>query len=171
VHALALALLLAADPAQPAAPAPADPVERQRADIARRLLRLGKEIEREILAEDVAALAARVPAGGLRCADRLVPRARVERDLRSPSSWLHGVFFGGPGYDAPRGEPASLAALLRTGREIAVVVTFRPDERAGPAGLPCLDFRAKGMATPGAPLCFEEKGGRLWFVDSLYPCG
>lgn len=171
MHALALALLLASAPAERAARGPSDALERQRAEIARRLVHLGREIEREILAGDAGALAARVPEDGLRCGDRRVPHAKVERDLRSSSSWLHGVFFGGAGYAAPAGGPPSLAALLRSGREIAVVVTFRPDERAAPLGQPCLDFRAKETATPGVPLCFEERAGRFWFADSLYPCG
>lgn len=166
----ALALLLAAAAGPAAGPGP-EPVERRRAEIARRLVQVGKEIEREILAADVAAIAARVPEGGLRCGSRVVPRARVERDLRSATSWLHGVFFGGPGYAPPPGSPASLAALLRSQGEIAIVVTFRSDERAGPAGMPCLDFRAERTATPGVPLCFEERGGRFWLANSLYPCG
>lgn len=170
MHAAALAMLLAAA-VGPAAGQGSDQVERRRAEIARKLTRVAKEIEGEILAGDASAIAARVPQGGLRCGDRIVPRARVERDLRSRSSWLHGVFFGGPGYVPPAGGVESLAALLRSSREIAIVVTFRPDERSGPAGLPCLDYRAERTVTPGVPLCFEESGGRFWFAQSLYPCG
>ncbi len=167
---LAALAALAAPRRAPGETAP-DGVEREREAIARELVRIGSEIRREVLAGDVAALVARVPESGLRCGARIVPRSRVERDLRSASTWLHGAFFGGPGYAPLPGSPPSLAALLRVAPEVAVVVTFRPDERAGPAGRPCIDFREKGLVTPGAPLCFERRGGRFWFTESLYPCG
>lgn len=167
-------LLAAAAPPARAPGKPAEkptPLERRREAIARALVRLGAELQREVERRDVAALVARVPAGGLRCGLRTVPKERVARDLRSSTTWLHGVFFGGPGYAPPPNTPASLAALFASGREIAVLVSFQEDARAGPAGRPCLDFRAEGVGTPGAPLCFEERGGRWWFTESLYPCG
>jgi hypothetical protein len=172
VRAVALAVLLAAAPAAARAPpaAPVD-VEQRRAEVAKALVRLGAELRRQIAAGDVDALVARVPPDGLRCAGRLVPRAKVARDLRGDGTWLHGVFFGGPGAPARPGAPASLADFLRTAPEIAILVTFRPDPRAGPAGRPCIDYRAKDVPTPGGPLCFEERGGRWWFTESLYPCG
>jgi hypothetical protein len=170
VRAAAAALLLAALPAIVRGASPAD-VERRRAEVAKALVRLGAELRRHIVAGDVDALVARVPPDGLRCAGRLVPRAKVARDLRGEGTWLHGVFFGGPGAPAPAGSPASLAHLLRTAPEVAILVTFRPDPRAGPAGRPCIDYRAKDLPTPGAPLCFEERDGRWWFTESLYPCG
>jgi hypothetical protein len=170
VRALAAAVLLSVVPASSLGAAPAD-VEGRRADVAKALVRLGAELRRQIVAGDVDALVARVPPDGLRCAGRLVPRAKVARDLRREGSWLRGVFFGGPGGPAAAGAPASLADLLRTAPEIAIVVSFRPDPRAGPSGRPCIDYRAKDRSTPGAPLCFEERGGRWWFTESLYPCG
>jgi hypothetical protein len=144
-------------------------LDRRRSAIAKELVALGTELRREIVRGDAAALLARVPAAGLRCAGRVVPRPKVARDLRTSGAWLHDVLFAlGPG---ARGAPASLAELLRTSREVAVVVTFREDPASGPTGLPCLDYRVKGVATPGAPLCFERVGGRWWFAESLYPCG
>jgi hypothetical protein len=170
VRAAAVAVLVAVAPRiAPAAP-PAD-VEQRRKQIAQALVRVGAELQRQIAAGDVDALVARVPPEGLRCGDRTVPRAKVARDLRGDGTWLRTVFFGGPAAAGRPGAPASLAAFLRAGREIAIVVSFRPDPRAGPVGRPCLDYRAKDVATPGAPLCFEERGGRWWFTDSLYPCG
>lgn len=163
----ALALLLAADPAKPE---PSDPLEARREVIANELLRVGAELQRAIQAGDPAPLLARVPADGLRCAGRVVPRARLERDVRNPRSWLHGVLFGGPGHAPPAGTAASLRALLRDAPEIQALVAFRRDERAGPVGLPCLDFRARDLVTPGAPFCFESRGGRWWLTESLYPC-
>jgi hypothetical protein len=179
VRAAALALLVAfawaAHPAcaRAAAPreAPGDDLERRREAIARELLRVGAAIRGEIERGDVAALVARVPRDGLRCGGRVVPRARVARDLAAPGSWLHGVLFGGPGHvPGPRTLP-SLASLFRSGREVAIVVSFQRDRRAGPAGLPCVEFRARDVGTPGTPLCFEERGGRWWLTESLYPCG
>jgi hypothetical protein len=176
VRALVLAAILAAAPHAPRAAAPGpgpgvDPVEQRREAVAKELVRLGAELRRQIVAQDVDGIVARVPAGGLRCAGRVVPRAKVARDLRSPGSWLHDVFFGGPAYETRQGAPRSVSELLRTGNEIAILVSFQPDARAGPAGRPCIDFRAKDVVTPGAPLCFEHRDGRWWFTESLYPCG
>jgi hypothetical protein len=180
VRALVLALVAAAAAGSPPAPAraaastpekPASGLDRRREAIARELVRLGAALQAEIERGDVAALVARVPPEGLRCRGRTVPKARVARDLAAPGSWLHGVFFGGPGYAPGARTPPSLAALFRSGREIAVLVSFQRDPRAGPAGRPCLDFRAKDVGTPGAPLCFEQRAGRWWFTESLYPCG
>jgi hypothetical protein len=167
--AAAAALLALAAP--PPGALSAQQVEQRRAEIARDLVRLGAELQREIVAEDADALLARVPAEGLRCAGRVVPRAKIARDLRGDGTWLHTVFFGAPGAAQRPGAPASLAAFLRTQREVAIAVSFHPDPRAGPVGRPCLDYRAKGVATPGAPLCFERRDGRWWFTESLYPCG
>jgi hypothetical protein len=176
VRAAAAAALLAL-----AAPPGGSPehLEQRRAEIARELVRLGAELERQIVAQDADALLARVPPDGLRCAGRVVPRAKVARDLRGGvardrrggGTWLHGVFFGGAGAPARPGAPTSLAAFLRSQREVAIIVSFRADPRAGPVGRPCIDYRAKGVATPGAPLCFERRDGRWWFTESLYPCG
>jgi hypothetical protein len=167
----ALALLLAAAAAQAPAPAEGDPVERRRAEVAKDLLRVGEELRREILAGDARALGARIPAEGLRCAGRVVPRARVLRDLETPGGWVHDAIFGAPGARAGGAAPASLADLLRSAPEIAMTVSFVQDPRAAPLGRPCLEFRAKGAVTPGAPLCFERRDGRWWFTESLYPCG
>ncbi len=155
----------------PTAAGAAEPVEQRRATVAKEMVRLAAELQRQIIAQDADALLARVPPDGLRCAGRVVPKAKVARDLRSNGTWLHGVFFGAPGAAPRAGAPASLAGLLRSGKEIAVVVSFQEDPRAGPTGRPCIDFRAKGVPTPGAPLCFEQRNGRWWFTDSLYPCG
>jgi len=171
-----LALVLAAAAVGPAAAqrAPAsggDAVEQRRADVARQLLRVGEELRRELLAGDVRALAARVPPDGLRCAGRVIPRARVQRDLATPGSWLHDTLLGAPGArPAQGGQPASVAELLRT-PEVAMTVSFVNDPRALPLGRPCLQFRAKDVATPGAPFCFAQRDGRWWFTESLYPCG
>jgi hypothetical protein len=161
---LATVLLGAAAPAD-------DPLERRRAAVAREMVRLGAELKGAVEAGDVAALVARVPASGLRCGARLVPHAKVARDLRTRTSWLHRVFFGDAARPEPRGRPGSLRAFFREGRDVAVLVAFRADDAAGPLGMPCIDFRAAGLTTPGAPLCFERKGGRWWFAHSLYPCG
>jgi hypothetical protein len=170
VRAAALAAVIAAAAPPPGA-APTGDLEQRRARIANELIQLGAELQREIVREDADALLARVPPDGLRCAGRVVPRAKVARDLRGDGTWLHAVFFGGPGAAPPASGPASLAAFLRTAREVAITVTFQPDPRAGPVGRPCLDFRAKDLPTPGAPLCFERRDGRWWFTESLYPCG
>jgi hypothetical protein len=167
VRAAAVAALLAAW-APCAARAAEDPVEQRRSAIAKELVRLGAELERQIVAGDAEALLARVPASGLRCAGRIVPREKVARDLRREGAWLHGVFFGSGGTERA---PTSLASFLRTAKEVAIVVSFHPDGRARSTGRPCLDFRAKDLPTPGAPLCFEERDGRWWFTESLYPCG
>jgi len=134
------------------------------------ILRVGVELQRAIEGGDPGPLLARVPGEGLRCGERVVPKARVARDLSERGSWLHGVFFGGPGFVAPAGTAPSLRALLRDAPEVQALVAFRRDDRAGPVGLPCLDFRARDRATPGVPLCFEQRAGRWWLTDSLYPC-
>ena len=165
-----LALLLAA--AQAPGGTAADAADRRRAEIGRELVRLGEQLRRQILAGDASALAARVPPDGLRCAGRLVPRARVARDLATPGSWLHDTLFGAP--HAPRtggAPPSSVAQLLRGSPDVAIAVSFVRDPRAAPVGRPCLEYRAKGVATPGPPLCFEQEGGKWWFTESLYPCG
>ena len=169
--ALGLALP-AADPSPPAAtpPAAVDPLEVSRARIAAELVAIGGELQRAIVAGDAGPILARVPAGGLRCAGEVVPKARVSRDLRAPASWLHGVVFGPPG-PPPPGPPASLRAFLAAAKDLAVVVSFQPDRLAGPEGRPCLDFRTKGVTTPGVPFCFSRDGGRWWLTESLYPCG
>jgi hypothetical protein len=168
----ALAAALSAAPAAPAAPAAKpDPLDAKREAVANEILRVGVELKRAIAAGDPAPLLARVPEGGLRCAGRVVPKARVAGDLANPRSWLHGVFFGGSGFAPPAGTATSLRALLRDAPELQGLVAFRRDERAGALGRPCLDFRARDLATPGAPLCFEARGGRWWLTESLYPCG
>ncbi|MFO0582797.1 MAG: hypothetical protein U0229_11010 [Anaeromyxobacter sp.] len=161
--ALLLALALAADP-------PGDPVEARRAAIAAELVKVGAALRREIEREDVAALLARVPAEGLRCGERVVPKAKVAQDLSAPRSWLRGVLFGGPGFSAPAGTAPSLRALFRDHAQVAVLVAFARDEEAGPVGRPCLDFRARAAGTPGAPFCFEARGRAWLFTQSLYPC-
>jgi hypothetical protein len=180
VTALLLALALSAPaPAarkEAAAPAPQQggppantPLERRRAELARTVLQVAAQVKRDIERGDVAALVARIPPEGLRCGGRLVPRERVEADLRSGSSWLHGVLFGGPGAPADAGQPGSLRELFASAREVTVLVSFRVDPRA-PEGLPCLDYRVPDRVTPGAPLCFERSAGKYWFTESLYPC-
>ena len=171
MRAIAAALaVLAALPARAEAPAD-DALEERREAIARDLVRVGAEIRREVERGDTAALLARVPDAGLRCGEHTVPKARVARDLASADTWLHGVFFGGPGYAPPAGTAPSLVALLRGSAEVAVVVSFVRDRRAGELGRPCLDFRVEGVGTPGVPICFEQRRGRWWIVESLYPCG
>lgn len=161
-----------AAPAAPAGPVGRadDAVEARRAAIATEMIRLGGDLRRDIERGDVDALLARVPEGGLRCGTRIVPRARVARDLRSPRSWLRGVLLGGPGHVPPKGVAPSLRALFDEAPEVAVLVAFAEDERSGPVGRPCIDFRAREVGTPGAPLCFESRGGRWLFTQSLYPC-
>ncbi len=173
VHTLLAAMLAASTAAPAAAQAPAgDALEQRRAEVARDLLRLGEELRREILADDAPALAGRVPPDGLRCAGRVVPRGRVQRDLSTPGSWLHDTLFGAPGARGTRGAPlGSVAELLRTSTEVAIAISFVQDPRAQPLGRPCLEFRAKGVTSPLAPLCFEQRDGRWWFTESLYPCG
>jgi hypothetical protein len=163
------ALVVLALAAQAAAPS-GGVVESRRAEIGRELVRLGGEVRREILAGDARAVAARVPEDGLRCAGRVVPRARVERDLATPGTWLHDTLFGRTA-TARAGSPRSLAELLRSHPDVAVAVSFVRDPRAGDVGRPCLEFRAKDVVTPGAPLCFELRDGRWWLSESLYPCG
>lgn len=172
-----LALALAAGPgAGGAPPVPVAPraeraLEARREAIAQELVKLGAVLQREIEAGDPGALAARVPAAGLRCAGQVVPRARVERDLREPSRWLHRTLFGAPGAAPGRGAPESLRAFLARAKEVAVMVTFRRDPRAGPVGRPCLEFRARDLVNPAPPFCFEQQGRRWWLTESLYPCG
>lgn len=170
-RALAVAAALTASgpfAARGAAPAkPADPLEPRRAAIAREILTIAGALRGAIVRGDATAILDRVPASGLRCGERVIPRARVMHDLRTPGSWLHEVFFGEGGTaEAPR----SLRVFLRGAREVAMVVAFRVDPAAGPVGRPCLDFRVKGVVTPGAPLCFEQRASRWWLVQSLYPC-
>jgi hypothetical protein len=170
VRAAGIAVLLAGAAAFGHAAA-ADVVEERRAAIARELIRVADELQRRIVAGDAEALLARVPPEGLRCAGRVVPRAKVARDLRGPGSWLHQVYLGRAAAGRRDSPPASLAAFLSDAKEVAVLVSFRPDPRAGPTGRPCVDFRAKDVPTPGAPLCFERRDGRWWLTESLYPCG
>lgn len=147
-----------------------DRLEQRRAAIADDLVKLGARIQREIERGDVEALLARVPAGGLRCAGKVVPRARVVRDLRDPGSWLHATLLGTPGARPP-GPPGSLRAFFAAAPEVAVLVSFRRDARAGALGLPCIEYRARDVAPPRTPLCFEREAGRWWLTESLYPCG
>jgi hypothetical protein len=168
VRALVLAALVAASPRDP--PARADSLDAQREAIARRLVRIGDEIRREIEAGDAAALAARVPPEGLRCAGRVVPRTRVERDLRAPHSWLHRRVFGEDGA-AARGGDGSLREFLRRAGDVAVAVAFEQDPATGPLGRPCIRYRSGDVAPPLLPLCFVERRGTFWLTESLYPCG
>jgi hypothetical protein len=164
------ALVTLALAAQAATAPSGTPVERQREEIAKEIVRIGTAVRREVIAGDARAIAARVPEDGLRCAGRVVPRARVERDLATPGTWLHDTLFGRT--PAVRsGSPRSLAELLRSSPEIAMAVSFVRDPRAGEVGRPCLEFRAKDAVTPGTPLCFELRAGRWWLSESLYPCG
>lgn len=164
------AVLAAAAPAEPRAPSD-DALEARRERIATELMRVGAALRREVERGDRAALLARVPAAGLRCGDRTVPKAHLARDLAARDSWLHGVLYGGPGFAPPAGTAPSLQALLRGRGEVAMVVSFVRDPGAGAVGRPCLDFHVEGVLTPGVPFCFEERGGKWWIVDSLYPCG
>jgi hypothetical protein len=164
------AVLLAVVATTPFARAAEDAVEQRRAAIARELVAVGDALRREIVAKDVDALVARVPPVGLRCGARTVPRAKVARDLRAAGSWLHATFFGEATATGAR-SPQSLAELLRSRTDVAIAVSFVPDPRAGDTGRPCIDFRAPGVPTPGSPLCFEQRGGKWWFAESLYPCG
>jgi hypothetical protein len=148
-----------------------DSIDRRREDVAKEIAALGAKLRSEIEEHDVAAVLAHVPESGLRCGNRVIPRERVARDLRNEGSWVHGVVFGGSGFRPPRGTAASLAELFKSAREVALAVSFQADPRAGPEGRPCLEFRAKDVATPGAPLCFERQGKAWWLVESLYPCG
>jgi hypothetical protein len=155
-----------------AAPAPNDPaVERQRVAIANEMIGLGAAVQHDVERADPAALLARVPADGLRCGPRRIPRARVRRDLENPRSWLHGMLFGGPGYTPITGGSTSLRAFFADAKEIAVLVGFQRDGRAGLVGRPCLEYRAPNLPAPAFPLCFERREGAWWFADSLYPCG
>ncbi|GAO04196.1 hypothetical protein [Anaeromyxobacter sp. PSR-1] len=171
---VAVALALAAGagpggaPAVPVAPPREATLDARREAIAQEVIRLGAALQREIEAGDAGALLARVPADGLRCAGQVVPRARVERDLRDPSRWLHRTLFGPS--DGGRA-PGSLRAFLGRAKEVAVLVSFRRDPRAGPVGRPCLEFRARDLVNPAPPFCFEKQGRRWWLTESLYPCG
>ena len=153
-----------------AAPAPAEVLERRRAEIAQEVLRVGAELRRAFVTGDVPAIVSRIPPEGLGCAGRVVPRAHVERDLRTSGTWLHDTLFGGA-TPASAGVPRSLAKLLRSSPQVAMAVSFVKDPRAGEVGRPCLEFRARDVATPGAPFCFERRDGRWWLTESLYPCG
>ncbi len=141
----------------------------RRKAIATEMVKLAASLRRSIEAGSVEAILSHIPTTGLRCGDRVVPRARVEHDLRTRGSWLHEVMFGdvGPSPRAPR----SLRALFKAVPDTAIVVGFRRDPTAGAVGRPCLDYRAEGFVTPGAPLCFDRRDGAWWLVDSLYPCG
>jgi hypothetical protein len=150
------------------APARDDAMDRRREAIATEILKIGASMRRALATGNVDAVMARVPAAGLRCGERVVPRARVDRDLRTRGSWLHEVLFGDTG-PSPRA-PRSLRSFLNTVPDAAMVVSFRRDPTAGPVGTPCLDYRAEGFTTPGSPLCFERRDGAWWLVDSLYPC-
>ncbi|HET6413819.1 MAG TPA: hypothetical protein VFG53_17305 [Anaeromyxobacter sp.] len=152
-----------------AVPSKDSTLEERRAEIAKEILPLAGRIKRQIESGDVAALLARVPAEGLRCGRELVPKDRVERDLRAKGSWLHAFFFGGPAATAAPGQPASLKELFATAPEVALVVEFRADPSSD-TGIPCVDYRAKDTITPGAPLCFVRRAGQWWFTQSLYPC-
>jgi hypothetical protein len=174
--ALLLALALSAPPARAAAPAKAPPPaggsassDDRRAELAKLVLKEAARIQREIEQGDVAALLARVPPEGLRCGEATIPRARVERDLRTEESWLHSVLLGGPGAPAAPGQPSSLRAFFARAKEVQVTVAFREDPGAE-LGLPCLQYHARDLAAPGAPLCLEQRGGRWYFADSPYPC-
>ena len=175
VRALLLAAVLRAAPGPAGAP---DPAEARREAIARELIRLGSDLRRELEAADAAAIAARVPPEGLRCAGRLVPRRHVMEALSGGGTWLHGILFGGPGYAPPPGEAPSVRDfLVRGGRDVEVAVGFVPDARASPVGRPCLQFRpargrpAHGGPPPELPFCFERRGERWVLTESLFPCG
>jgi hypothetical protein len=166
MHAPALAALLALLAGAPGGPA--DPVEAKREAAARRLVLLGRELRRAVEAGDAGAILARVPPEGLACGGRTIPRDRVERDLRSPGSWLHRTLLGAGG---GAGQPTSLREFFLRADEVAVEVAFEPDPAAGPTGRGCLSFRAPGLVPPVLPLCFVDRGGRYWLTESPYPCG
>lgn len=172
--ALLVALALAASPSSSgpssSPPATTDPLDARRGMMANEVMRLARELRREIETGDVEAISARVPLEGLKCAGQIVPRARVLRDLKDPEAWLHGVLLGGPGYSPPHGVEPSLRTLFADALRVEVVIAFRADESAGPVGIACLDFRANNRGTPGFPLCFVKRAGRFWFTESLYPC-
>lgn len=136
--------------------------------MARRVVALGRELRRAVEAGDAGAVLARVPPEGLACGDRTIPRARVERDLRTSRSWLHRTLFERGGGE---GSPASLREFFLRADRVTVEVAFEPDPAAGPIGRACLSFRAGGLPSPVLPLCFFERGGRLWLTQSPYPCG
>jgi hypothetical protein len=165
---LVLAIAAAPGPAQGAQGSPE--VERRRAEVAREVLVAGTELRRALVGGDASALLARVPPEGLRCAGRVVPRARVERDLRTPGAWLHDALFGGAAPEGARA-PRALAEVLRAHPDAAMAVSFVEDPRAGEVGRPCLEYRAKDVGASPAPLCFERRAGRWWLAESLYPCG
>jgi hypothetical protein len=164
VPAAVLAAILAAAPARAA-----DPTEARREALARRVVAFALDLRREILAADAAAIAAHVPAEGLRCAGGMVPRDRVLRDLRAPRSWVHRNLFGDDA--AGSGAPSSLRDFFRRAGEIEVAVVFERDEAAGPPGRACIRYRSRALVPPPVPLCAVELGGRLWLTESLYPCG
>ena len=180
VRALVLALAAASAAAGPPALAadappadrPASAVERRREAIARELLAVGAALQREIARGDAAAIVGPRPGGG--------------PALRRPDGAEGARRAGprGPGELAPRRllrragvRAARRARRRRSRRSSAPAGTWRwwsrsaAIPRAGPTGRPCLELRAKELATPGAPLCFEERGGRWWLTESLYPCG
>jgi hypothetical protein len=165
VTSVVLALLLAAAPARP------DPLEARREAVANELLRLAAALQAAIEKGDAGTLLARVPEDGLRCAGRIVPKARVARDLADRRSFLHAVLFGGPAYAPPAGGAPSLRALLRDAPEVQALIGFRKDDRAGALGRPCLEFRTRDREGPSVPLCFEKRARRWWLTESLYPCG
>ncbi|HUL59937.1 MAG TPA: hypothetical protein VLU43_11705 [Anaeromyxobacteraceae bacterium] len=173
------ALLLAAVlRAAPAASVPPDPVEERREAVAREMLGLGSEIRRALEAADPAALVARIPPEGLRCAGRIVLRRDVAQALADRGTWLHGALFGGPGYAPAAGAAPSVRDfLLRAGRDVEVEIGFVADRRAAPVGRPCFQFRpargrpAPGGAPPDISFCFERRGAAWLFTESLFPCG
>ena len=162
----ALAALLAA--LAGSAGARGEPLDDRREAMAKRLVQLGRELRRAVEAGDASAVLARVPAEGIACGGRTVPRARVERDLRSPGSWLHRTLFGTGGGPT---RPASLREFFLRVDEVTVEVAFEPDPAAWPPGRGCLTFRARGLSPPTLPLCFVERAGRFWLTESPYPCG
>jgi hypothetical protein len=146
-------------------PAP-DPLDTRREEIARQVLRIGAELQRQLAAGSTAGILARVPDTGMLCGDRLVPRARIARDLQGPGSWLHDTLLGGPA----SGGAESLRAFLAASRDVRIAVAFRRDARAGPIGRPCFSFVVPERRMPGVPFCFEVRGARWWLTQSLYPC-
>lgn len=147
------------------APTP-DPLDPRREEIARQMLRIGDQLQRQLAAGSTAGILERVPDTGMLCGDRLVPRARIARDLQGPGNWLHDTLLGGPA----SGGSESLRAFLAASKEVRIAVAFRRDARAGPVGRPCFSYVVPERRMPGVPFCFEARGTRWWLTQSLYPC-
>ena len=130
------------------------------------LLKAADELASAVRARDVSALLRFVPPNGIACIDSPVTRRDLEKQLRTPDTFL-GAYFLAPEtfrrkFASPM-FPESFAEFLATNRDIRVTVPDDQDRRS-----PCVNFLA-GNVESAHFFCFRRYGHR-WVPADLPNC-